>query len=404
MIRASSPFLAACACLWLGACSGPYSEQKVAAKAERPPTPVSTLRIATTTVPEVITANGELFAEEQASISTKVPGRVTRLNVDLGSTVQPGDILAELEKDDYEFRVRQAEALVDQTRARLALANSKDDKVDPERTAMVKEARAALEEARVVYETTERLQKEGVVSRVEYERALARKQGLEARVQSALAEVLTLASQLAERRAQLALARQQLQDCQIRAPFAGAITRRIASVGEYLATNAPLVTLVRQHPLRVRLEVPERQAARIRKSQAIEIALEGSRVDRVGRVVRISPAIEALNRSLIIEGEIPNADGILRPGSFVEGIVTVNPTAQGIVIPRSAVINFAGVERIFLVKDGQLEDRVVKTGRRLSDTEVEVATGLRDGDQLVVQPTEQFTKGQKVTVKGEGRP
>lgn len=384
---------------WLTGCSGPYTEQKVAAKGDKPAVPVATTRITTTTVPEVITANGELFAEEQANISTKVPGRVTQLKVDLGSQVQAGDILGELEKDDYEFRVRQAEALVEQTRARLALANRPDDKVDPERTAMVKEARAALEEARVVYQTTSSLQKEGVVSKVEADRALARMQGLEARVQSSLAEVLTLASQLTERRAQLALAKQQLQDSTIRAPFAGAITKRIASLGEYLATNAPVVTLVRQHPLRVRLEVPERQAAKIRKGQAIEISIEGAKIGRVGRVVRISPAIEALNRSLVIEGEIPNSDGILRPGSFVEGAVTVNPHAQGIVVPRAALLNFAGIERAFLVKNGILEDRVVKTARRLSDTAVEIVEGLQDGDILVTQPNDRLTKGQKVTTR-----
>ena len=383
----------------LSGCSGPYSEKQVSAKGEKPATPVTVLQVVSATVPEVITANGELFAEEQANISTKVPGRVTKLNVDLGSQVKAGEVLAELETDDYDFRVKQAEALVEQTRARLALAGRPDDKVDPERTATVREARAALEEARVVFETTERLANEGVVSRVEFERARARKQGLEARVQSALAEVLTLGAQLSERRAQLSLAQQQLQDATVRAPFAGAITKRTASVGEYLATNAMVVTLVRQHPLRVRLEVPERQAARVKKGQSIELSLEGSRFDRVGRVVRLSPAIEAQSRSLMIEGEIPNTDGVLRPGSFVEGSITVNAHATGIVVPRTALISFAGIERAFVVKGSALEDRVVKTGRRFGEDRVEIVEGLADGDQLVINASDRMTKGQKVTVR-----
>lgn len=393
------PLLALLVTLVLSGCSGPYSEKKVAAKADRPATAVTVLRLARVTVPEVITANGELFAEEQANISTKVPGRVTKLNVDLGSQVKAGDVLAELEKDDYEFRVKQAEALVEQTRARLALAGRPDDKVDPERTAMVREARAALEEARVVYDTTERLAKEGVVSRVEFERAQARKQGLEARVQSSLAEVLTLGSQLSERRAQLSLARQQLEDATVRAPFSGAITKRTASIGEYLATNAVVVTLVRQHPLRVRLEVPERQATRVKQGQAIEINLDGQRSDRVGRVVRLSPAIDAQSRSLVIEGEIPNTDGALRPGSFVEGSITINPLASGIVVPRTALLSFAGIERAFVVEGSTLGDRVVKTGRRFGDDRVEIVEGLQDGDQLVTNVTDRMTKGQKVKVQ-----
>ena len=393
------PFFVAIILILLTACSGPYSEQKASAKGEAPAVLVDTLRVESISLPTVVNANGELFAEELANISTKVPGRVTKLHVDLGSLVKPGDVLAELEKDDYQYRLRQAEAQVEQIRARLALANLNTDVVDPERTAMVKEARANLEESRIVYETTERLAKEGVVSRIEFERARARKQGLEARVQSALSEVLQMGSQLSERRAQLDLSRQQLTDTVIRAPFAGAITKRIASVGEYLATNAPVVTLVRQHPLRVRLEVPERFAGQIRSGQAIDIRLEGSTLTRTGRVMRLSPSIEAQNRSLTIEGEIPNSDGRLRPGSFVEGSITVNSQATGITVPATSVVSFAGIDRVFLVKNSQLDDRIVKSGRRLPGERVEVLEGLKDGDLVVAKANEKMAKGQKVRVK-----
>ncbi len=392
------PFFLIIALILLAACSGPYSERKAAAKAEAVPLTVDTVRATPISLPAVVNANGELFAEELANISTKVPGRVTKLTVDLGSLVKTGDVLAELEKDDYQYRLRQAEAQVEQIRARLALANQKDDLVDPERTAMVKEARAALEESRIVYETTDRLAKEGVVSRIEFERARARKQGLEARLQSALSEVLQMGSQLSERRAQLDFARQQLTDTVIRAPFDGAITKRAASIGEYLASNAPVVTLVRQHPLRVRLEVPERFAGQIHRGQAIDVRLEASSLKRTGRVMRLSPSIETQNRSLTVEGEIPNQDGVLRPGSFVEGSITVDSQAMGILMPNSALVSFAGVERVYLVKDNALDDRIVKTGRRIGER-VEVTDGLKDGDLVVATANEKMTKGQKVRVK-----
>lgn len=392
-------FVVAALLIILTACSGPYSERKADAKAEAVPISVDTVLAASASLPSVVNANGELFAEELANISTKVPGRVVKLTVDLGSLVKTGDVLAELERDDYQYRLRQAEAQVEQIRVRLAIANQKDDLVDPERTAMVKEARAALEESRIVYDTTERLTQEGVVSRIEFERARARKQGLEARLQSALSEVLQMGSQLSERRAQLDLARQQLTDTVIRAPFDGAITKRVASIGEYLATNAPVVTLVRQHPLRVRLEVPERFAGQIHRGQAIDVRLEGSSLKRTGRVMRLSPSIEAQNRSLTVEGEIPNQDGLLRPGSFVEGSITVDAQAQGITVPSAALVAFAGVERVYLVKGGVLDDRIVKSGRRLTGERVEILEGLKDGDLVVAVANEKMAKGQKVRVK-----
>jgi multidrug efflux pump subunit AcrA (membrane-fusion protein) len=135
--------------LLLTSCSGPYS-QGGAAKAKPDPAPltVKTATVSLTTLPEVISANGELFAEELTTVSAKVPGRVAKLYADLGSVLKAGDIVAELEKTEYEFRVRQSEAAVDQIRARLALSNRPDEEFDPARTATVREAAAALKEAR----------------------------------------------------------------------------------------------------------------------------------------------------------------------------------------------------------------------------------------------------------------
>ena len=379
-------------------CSGPYSTEKVAAK-ESVAAEVDVIPVTLISMPEMVTANGELFAEELTNVTNKVPGRILKLNVDMGSVVEQGDILAELEKDDYRFRVQQTEALVDQSRARLGLLNKNTDVVVPEQVAVVKEADAALREAKFILMTTTKLKEAGVVSSIEFEKANVRAQGLEARYQSAISDVMQLRSQLSERRAQLALVRQQLEDATIRAPFSGAITRKQGSIGEFLPVNAAIVTLVRQNPLRVRLGVPERQASRIRQGQPIEIRLEGAAERFTGRVVRLSPAIEVQNRSLVIEGEIPNPTGLLRPGSFVEGSIVVNSGAMGVAVPAAAVASFAGIDRAFVVKNGVLEDRVLRIGRRMADGRVEVLEGLVHGDQLVAKAGDRMVKGQKARVR-----
>ncbi len=362
------------AVLLLVGCSGPYSTGKAAAK-EQKSVSVRVETVALTTIPEVIPANGELIAEEQATVSAKVPGRIAKLYVDLGSTVREGETLADVEREDYQFRASQAEALVEQTRARLGISGQQGDSVVPESTAMVRQAAASLKEARFISGNTVKLAEEGVLSKVDLEKSGVALQAAEARYQGALEDVMQLRAQLTERRAQLALARQQLADCVIKAPFAGSVTRRVASLGEYLAINSPVVQLVRQHPLRVRLEVPERSAGRVKPGQRIDLSLESSPAKSWGRVVRLSPAIEAQNRSLTIEGEIPNPDGALRPGSFVEAIITVNAGAQGIAVPSGSLVTFAGVERMWVVSNGALDERLVKTGRKLGER-VEIVSGL----------------------------
>ena len=211
--------------------------------------------------------------------------------------------------------------------------------------------------------------------------------------------MMQLRAELSERRAQLELAQQNLVDCTVRAPFSGAITRRQASIGEYLPVNAPVATLVRQHPVRVRLEVPERVAPKVRIGQPLEARVQGQAVARTGRVVRLSPAIEALSRSLVVEGEVPNESGVLRPGSFAEVVITVDPNAQGIAVPRNSILSFAGTDRVFVMKGDRLDDRVIRMGRTLDGDRVEIVSGLEPDATLVLTPNASMSKGQKVLAR-----
>ena len=382
----------------LSSCSGPYSRTKVAADEEKPII-VKTIHTALQRIPEVVTATGELLAEEQATIGVKAPGRVTKLYVDLGSKVDANQVLAEIDPTDYQLRVRQADALVNQTRAKLGILDKPSDEVVPEETAMVREAEAVVKEARFVFETTSQLQKEGVLSRIEFEKAQVRRQGAEAAYQAAKEQVMQLRAELSERRAQLALARQNLDDCKVRAAFAGAVTRRHTSPGEYLPVNAPVITMVRQHPLRVRSEIPERMAAKIRIGQPIDVRVQGLSTGPTGRVVRLSPAIDAQSRSLVVEGEIPNQNGALRPGSFAEVVITTDSHATGIAIPRNTVLSFAGTDRVFLADGNRLDDRIVKLGRSLDADTVEIVSGLEPNMDVVLKPDSRMTKGQKVAAR-----
>ena len=190
-----SSLLFAVSLLTITSCSGPYSRTNVAADEEKP-VPVQTIRTNLQRIPDVITASGELLAEEQATIGVKAPGRVVKLYVDLGSLVEANEVLAEIDPIDYEFRVRQSDALVNQTRAKLGIADKTSDDVVIEDTAIVREAEAVVKEARFVFETTAKLQKEGVLSRIEFEKAQVRRQGAEAAFQAAKEQVMQLRAEL----------------------------------------------------------------------------------------------------------------------------------------------------------------------------------------------------------------
>jgi multidrug efflux pump subunit AcrA (membrane-fusion protein) len=205
-------------------------------------------------------ATGTLAADEQVVLGTKVAGRISELLVDLGTRVRRDQVIVRLDPTDAQLRVDQAVAALQQARARRASPEGTDDRVDPEQTALVRQARAVLDEARLTRDRTERLWKQELIAQAQLDTAISAMAVAEARYQDAIEEVRNRQAVLLQRRSELDLARQQRTDTVVVSPIEGAVSERRASVGEYLAAGAPVVTLVKLHPLRLRLAVPEREA------------------------------------------------------------------------------------------------------------------------------------------------
>jgi RND family efflux transporter MFP subunit len=348
-------------------------------------------------LPRTVTVTGTLAADEEVVAGFKVAGRVSEITVDLGSPVRKGQVLARLDATDFRLRVEQAEATLRQVRAGLGLPrDGTAESVDPEKTALVREARAVLEEARLNRDRMVRLWEKDYIARSEVDASLSKLLVAESRYQAALEEIRNRQELLAERSSGLALAEQQLADAVLNAPIDGAVRERRASVGEYLAAGAPVFGLVRIHPLRLRVAVPERDASSVRVGQAVWVRLEGDPAAHTGRVVRLSPSIQEQNRTLIVEAEVANRDGRLRPGSFARAEIVVEADRTAVMVPASTVVTFAGLEKVFGVKDGKAVEKRVRTGRRSGDR-VEILDGVAAGEQVVTDPGN-LVGGMPVTV------
>ena len=164
------------AALFLTSCKSDYqaSARQGRGGDNRAPRKVKTVAVAETPFGETVTANGTLAAYDQTTVSVKVPGRVRVINVDLGSVVSRGQLIAHVDSEDYRLRVQQAEASLAQARARLGLApDGTNDRVDPEQTATVRQARAVLDEARHSRDRAARLVEQGVIAKAEFDTATA---------------------------------------------------------------------------------------------------------------------------------------------------------------------------------------------------------------------------------------
>ena len=355
------------------------------AKAQEPH-PVRVVTAAVGRLPRTVTVTGTLAADEEVVAGFKVAGRVSEIAVDLGSPVRKGQVLARLDPTDFRLRVDQAEAALRQVRAGLGLPrDGSAESVDPEKTALVREARAVLEEARLNRDRTGQLSEKNLIARSEVDASQSKLLVAESRYQAALEEIRNRQEVLAERSSGLALARQQLSDAVLSAPIDGAVRERRASVGEYLAAGAPVFGLVRVHPLRLRVAVPERDAPSVRVGQAVRVLLEGDPAVHAGRVARLSPSIQEQNRTLNVEAEVANQDGKLRPGSFARAEIVVEADRTAVMVPASTVVTFAGLEKVFVVKDGKAVEKRIRTGRRSGDR-VEILEGVAAGESVVAEP------------------
>jgi RND family efflux transporter MFP subunit len=360
------------------------------------PRKVKTTAVAETPFGETVTANGTLAAFDQTTVSVKVPGRLSAISVDLGSVVRRGQKIAQVDVRDYQLRVQQAEAALAQARARLGLSpQGNDDRIDPENTSTVRQARAVYDEARFNRDRAARLVEQGVIAKAEFDSANATFKVAEGRYQDAYEEVRNRQGMLAQRKSELELARQQLKDTGVVAPLDGIVQEKTASVGEYLAAGAPVVNIVKMDPLRLRAEIPERESRTVRTGQDVRVTVEGDSTVYLGKIMRLSPVIAEQNRVLMVEADVRN-NGTLRPGSFAHAEIVTNDAKMAVTVPNNAIVTFAGIEKVIIVQNGKALERPITTGRRGNEF-TEIVAGINVGEKVIVDPGN-LQSGQAVEV------
>ena len=349
------------------------------------PRQVKTAKVKEMPIGETVTVNGTLAAYDRTTISVKVPGRLQTISIDLGSVVHKGQVLGQLEQQDYKLRVQQAEAGLAQARARLGLSpDGADDHVSAEETGTVRQAKAVLEDAKSKRDRAARLVQQGVIPRAEYDTVDSEYKVATSRYQDALEEIRNRQGLLAQRRSEVALAKQQLADTIVYAPMEGVVQEKKASVGEYLAAGAPVVDIVRIDPLRLRVDVPERESHSIRAGQSVRVTSEGDAESYLGYVKRLSPTISEQSRVLAVEADVRN-NGRLRPGAFVRAEIVTDQTSTAATVPSTAIVTFAGIDKVMVVENGKAMEKTVTTGRRGPDW-IEIKVGVSVGQSVVVDP------------------
>ena len=252
-----------------------------------------------------------------------------------------------------------------------------------------------MDSARARLDRATQLLEKGLLAKADLDTVSGAYKVTEAQYADALDEGKNRQGVLAQRRSELEIARQQLKDAVLEAPLAGAVRQRHANIGQYLAAGAPVVTLVQMNPLRLRTEVPERDALDIRIGMLVRVTVEGAAGSSQGKVARLSPAIDEASRTLLVETEVSNASNLLRPGAFARAEIVASSSQRALMLPSTSVVTFAGIDRVFTVQDGRASEKRVRTGRHTA-AGVEILEGVSPGELVVVEPGN-LTDGEKVS-------
>lgn len=364
-------------------------------KAAVEPKEVTLATVTEIPIEQTIAITGTLDPDEQVTASAKVPGRLASIAVDLASPVTQGQVIAQIETKDYEIRIEQAAASLAQARAQLGLGpNDKDEDLNIETTALVRQATAVLREAEANRARARKLSSEGLITAVDLDAAETAAVRAETALQSAREEVRIRQATVKQRRSELRLARQQLTDTLIKSPLDGVVQMRRANAGEYLPAGAAIADLVRIDPLRLRVALPELEAADVRQGQPVRVRIEGDETTYAGTVARIAPSIDPKSRTLLVESDIKNP-GHLRPGSLVQAeiVVTSRPAPT---VPETSIVRFAGLSKVITIENGKAKEQQVTTGKKSGDR-IEIIEGIKVGETVVEKPGS-LQQGQPVRV------
>jgi membrane fusion protein (multidrug efflux system) len=304
--------------------------------------------VTATDLAERLATIGTVRANEEVDLVSETSGKISAIHFDEGAAVVKGQLLLKI--DDSEIVAERQRAV--------------------HRVELAERAEARQQQ----------LLDDGVISSETYDVALG--------------EVNVL-------KAELQLIEAQLLKTEIRAPFGGVIGLRWVSPGSYLSSQTRIASLQDLDPVKIDFSVPERYSGLMRIGNEITFTVEGIETEFVGTVYAIEPSVDATSRSLRMRARSPNADGALLPGTFANVDLAVRTASGTLAVPAIAVIPELGGKKVFVYQDGTAVPKTVTTGIR-SDREVEITSGLEEGDLVITTGILQLQPGIEVELDETG--
>jgi RND family efflux transporter MFP subunit len=393
-----------------------------------------------TTIQRTTTQPATIHAFHQAEIHAKVAGYLTELKADIGQAVKAGDVLGVIDVPEMQKSYEKQEAMIRRLLAeeqqsaagvKLAMADVKSAEASQAQAkAEVAQTDAQLNaDSSEFKRVTDLVDQKAVAARLldealqKLEASTSAKAAAEAALQSAVAAV-TVAHEkaavaeagVAASAAQTDIARKELEELAalmnysiLKAPFNGIVTQRNVDPGDLVrnfqaaseSSRAPLFEISHVAKVRVRVAIPENEAPLARVGNAVTLKLR-SLPDREfeGAISRISRRLDEATRTMRVEVDLDNSEGLLIPGMYGEATVDLQETPNALMIAATAVkFDKTGNSSVYVVEDGAIRIVPVETGYD-NGREIQILSGIDESAQIAADRIGRFADGQKVRVEG----
>lgn len=408
LLHSSRNKLVAFGLVFLLACAGIYviSHSDRAAKSSSALTnaSVQSYRAERRDMMRTISLSGQTVPLAQVDLSTKYAGNITAVYVDLGDTVEPGQILLEQDPVDTSLQLSQ-------NRAAWAQAAAETKSAQSQFYSDLQKAQVEYATAKMNYNRYVILKDEGAVSQKDldtmYQALIVAKAALDNLQLQNVGDTpaLIAGKQAAQAKAKYTVdsLSKQLEDLTIRAPRHGVISYRNAEAGAMAAANTKVLTITDTSGIYIDCPVAEADVAAIQPGMTVSVSVESLANTYDGTITYVSPAMDPTNKTYIVRITLSNPDTLLRGGMFAQSSLEVLQRRNTLFVPKDALVEQNGVSQLYVINpDSTIAIRTVKTGLR-NDNYVEILQGLSDGEQIATTNLARLRDGVSVTIEKEIR-